>query len=410
MAGIYQNRKSNSEITKISNAWSTMMNPLRNLTQTGIQQLIENVKRGNDVRLQVAFKEIEQQMPIFGICLNKRLAGITSRKWDIVPADDSPEAKAQAEVVKKMFDKSDTRNIDGLTECLRHLGMASFRGRSVVKPFINDDNELYFKNIENWNALAYNNRLYWNPDADQGVNLRDDNTLQELTEDEVVWISEERPIDLPGLMIYLRQLIGEDRWSMAVEKFGIPPVVITAPEGTPDQALDVWYQRAIQIWNGGSGVLPPGAKVDTLTDARGQDPFSEYVNHQMEMIVLLACGEKMTTLGGSTGLGSNLADVQTQEFNNLVSYDCKRISNALTRCAVAKCVRRMFNTDEIKCRFSFVEDDNVLPEKYIELARSLKDMGVTIDIAKLKELTGLSFISDEQSDIWQPADRNLNNE
>ena len=100
-----------------------------------------------------------------------------------------------------------------------------------------------------------------------------------MTEDEVIWISEERPIDLPGLMIYLRQLIGEDRWSMAVEKFGIPPVVITAPEGTPDQALDVWYNRAIQIWNGGSGVLPPGAKVDTLSEARGQDPFSEYVNH-----------------------------------------------------------------------------------------------------------------------------------
>ena len=121
-----------------------------------------------------------------------------------------------------MFDKSDTLNIDGLTECLRHLGMASFRGRSVVKPFINDNNELYFKNIENWNALTYNNRLYWNPDADQSVDLRDNNTLQELTEDEVIWINDERPIDLPGLMIYLRQLIGEDRWSMAVEKFGIP--------------------------------------------------------------------------------------------------------------------------------------------------------------------------------------------
>ena len=56
----YFNNKTNGEIAKISNAWSTMMNPLRNLTQTGIQQLIDNVKRGNDVKLQVAFKEIEQ--------------------------------------------------------------------------------------------------------------------------------------------------------------------------------------------------------------------------------------------------------------------------------------------------------------------------------------------------------------
>ena len=400
---LYFNNKNNGEIAKISNAWSTMMNPLRNLTQTGIQQLIDNIKRGNDVKLQVAFKEIEQQMPIFGICLNKRLAGITSRKWDILPIDDSAEAKAQAETVKKMFDKSDTRNLDGLTECLRHLGMAAFRGRSVVKPFINDDNELYFKNIENWNALTYNNRLYWNPDADQGIDLRDNNTLQELTEDEVIWIYDERPIDLPGLMIYLRQLIGEDRWSMAVEKFGIPPVVITAPEGTPDQALDVWYNRAIQIWNGGSGVLPPGAKVDTLSEARGQDPFSEYVNHQMEMIVLLACGEKMTTLGGPTGLGSNLADVQTQEFNNLVNYDCKRISNAMTRCAVTKCVRKMFNTDEVKCRFSFVEDENISIKEYLEYATTLQQLGGTIDLQKLKELTKFEILADDVKDVWKPT-------
>ena len=393
-----QNNKSN----KIANAWSHMMNPLRNLTQTGIQQLIDNIKRGNDVKLQVAFKEIEAQMPIFGVCLNKRLAGITSRKWDILPIDESNEAKTQAEAVKKMFEKSDTRNIDGLTECLRHLGMAAFRGRSVVKPFINDDGELYFKNIENWNALTYNNRLYWNPDADQGINLRDDNTLQELTEDEVMWIYEERPIDLPGLMIYLRQLIGEDRWSMAVEKFGIPPVIITAPEGTPDQALDVWYERAIQIWNGGSGVLPPGAKVDALSDARGQDPFSEYVNHQMDMIVLLACGEKMTTLGGPTGLGSNLADVQSQEFNNLVNYDCKRISNAMTRCAVAKCVRKMFNTDEVKCRFSFVEDEHISIKEYLEYATTLQQLGGTIDLQKLKELTKFDILADDVKDVWKP--------
>lgn len=399
----YSINSSDEPVNKISNAWSHMLNPLRHLTQTGIQQLVENIKRGNDVKLQVAFKEIEQQTPIFGICINKRLAGITSRKWDIVPLDESAEAKAQAETVKKMFEKSDTLNLNGLTECLRHLGMVSFRGRSVTKPFINDDNELYFKNIENWNALEWNNRLYWNPDADQGVNLRDDNTLQELSEDEVIWLKEERPIDIPGLQIYLRQLVGEDNWARATEKYGVAPVVITAPDGTPDQALEVWYQRAIQIFEGGSGVLPPGAKVDTLTDARGQDPFSEYVNHQLEMIVLLACGEKMTTLGGATGLGSNLADVQTQEFNNLVNYDCKRISNALTRCAVAKCVRRMFNTDEVKCRFSFVEDEHISIKEYLEYATTLQQLGGTIDLQKLKELTKFDILTDDVKDVWKPS-------
>ena len=74
----------------------------------------------------------------------------------------------------------------------------------------------------------------------------------------------------------------------------------------------------------------------------------------------------------------------------------------MTRCAVAKCVRRMFNTDEVKCRFTFIEDDYVTPEEYLNMATTLKNMGVTVDIKKLKEITKLSFISDEQSSVWTP--------
>lgn len=87
-------------------------------------------------------------------------------------------------------------------------------------------------------------------------------------------------------------------------------MIITAPEGTPDSALPAWTMRAQQIMNGGSGVIGPGSKVDELTAARGQDPFSEFCKHQMEMIAILATGGTLNTIGGATGLGSNLAEVQ----------------------------------------------------------------------------------------------------
>ena len=296
----------------LTNAFAKAFNPLRGLTQSGINALIENVRRGNDVRLQVAFAAMEQVTPIFGICLNKRLNGITNRQWDIVPADDSAEAKAQADTVRRMFLKSDTRNLDGLTEAMRHLGIAAFRGRACVKPFFDDNGDLYFKKVQNWNTLEWNDKLYWNPDADQGISFADKlPDLQQLTDDEVCWLKDERPIDIPGLQVYLRQLVGEENWARFVEKEGVPQVVITAPDGTPDTVLDTWNARAIALFEGGSGVLPSGAQVQQLTAARGQDPFSEYCDHQMETIVLLALGEKLTTLGGSTGLGSNLAEIQS---------------------------------------------------------------------------------------------------
>lgn len=400
-------KEKKSAVQKTSNAWSTLVNPLRSLTSTGISQLLEQVKQGNDVRLQIAFYETERTMPIFGICINKRLAGVTSRHWDILPMDESPEAKIQAEKIKKVFDRSDMRNTDGLTEALRHLALASFRGRSCVKPFINDNGELYFKKIQNWNTLEWNDKLYWNPTADQGIYFLDSYgkeqiPLQELTDDEVVWIKDERPIDIPGIQIYLRQLVGEENWAKAVERYGVAQIVITAPEGTPDSALNVWNQRAISLFEGGSGVLPPGADVKAMTEARGQDPFTAYINHQQEVIVLLACGEKLTTLGGPTGLGSDLASIQSQEFNNLVSYDCKRIANSMTKCAVHKCVKHFFPNQECKVRFDFVEDDNTTPDKYLEMATVVKNLGLAIDVEKLKELTGLNFISSVEKDLWTP--------
>lgn len=60
-----------------------------------------------------------------------------------------------------MLERCDMRNTDGLTEALRHLGLAAFRGRAGVKPFFNDKNELLLKKLDNWNLLEQDGKLYW---------------------------------------------------------------------------------------------------------------------------------------------------------------------------------------------------------------------------------------------------------
>lgn len=313
----------NSKISKVVNAWQLYFNPLSRLTVTELKRIADQLKWGNDIRFQIAAYQMEKVAPLFGICIDKRQSGVLNRKWDITPLEDTEEAKAQAAAVKKVFDKSGTRNIDGLTKAIESLVLGAFRGRAVVKPFISDG-ELKFIPIENWNTLQWNRRLYWNPKASETFNFINGvpEGLQELSEDEVCWTSYDRPIDLPGLDVYLRLAVGETNWARSVEKFGIPPVILTPPEGTPDSILDQWTSRAVAIFEGGSGCLPPGTDVKTLSEARGQDPFTEYIQHQMELVVMLALGQKMTSLGEATGLGSNLADVQKGEFESLVTRDC----------------------------------------------------------------------------------------
>lgn len=390
--------------TKALNAWETCMNPLRSLTSNQIEFMLDNAKHGNDVRLQTAFYQMERTTPIFSVCIQKRISGVLARKWKITPIDDRDASISQAEEIQKIFDICDTLNEDGLTEAIRHLCMASFRGRSVVKPFIDEDGNLLLKKLQNWNILDYNGKLFWNPEVDIG-HLPSDGRLQEIPRGEVACIRDEFPIDVPGIQIYLRQLVGEQQWSRFVEKQGIPQILITAPEGTPDSQLDLWNQRAMQIYEGGSGVMPPGSKVDELTAARGQDPFSEFCKHQSEMISILATGGSLATIGGSTGLGSNLAEVQNDQFQMLVSQDCKKISNAITNVVVRKICREILRQD-VLCRFSFVEDEDTTPDEYIEMASKLASIGIPLNLTELKKLTNISFIKDgtedESADLWTP--------
>lgn len=232
----------NTPTNKVANVFNKIWNPLRMLTKPQIERMIDNYRHGDDVRLQLVFSQIETMSSIYQVCISKRTAGVINRKWDILPIVDSPEAKAQAAKVKEMFLKADARNEDGLTEALKWLVLAAFRGRSGVKPFI-EDGELILKKLNNWNLLQYNGNLYWNPSSEE-VGWFYDNEKPPLViplpKDEVCCISNSMPIDIPGLMLYLRQLVGEEQWSRFVEKQGIPQVVINTPNGTPDNALDLW--------------------------------------------------------------------------------------------------------------------------------------------------------------------------
>lgn len=379
---------------KTLRAWELCMNPLRGLTKPQIDQMLAQARFGNDARLQVAFQELERNMPIFGICIEKRLAGIVNREWRITPDDPSEESKERAGAVQKMFERCERRNVDGLTEALRHLGLAAFRGRSCVKPFFAEDGSLILKKLDNWNVLEMDGRLKWCPDDNFGAPLPD-------VTDEVCWVRCGNPVDVPGIQIYLRQLVGEEQWARFVEKSGIAQVLLTAPEGTPDSQLGPWTERAMRIFEGGSGVLPPGAQVNELTAARGQDPFSEYVRHQMEMVCLIALGGSLNTIGGSTGLGSNLAEIQDSALRSLVNQDCRKISNSVSDVVVAACARKL-GYDRPLCRFEFVEDRELGAEDYLGFAERLAKVGVKIDARKLKALTGLDFIDDGSSE-WTPS-------
>jgi hypothetical protein len=260
--------------SKVQNAFSVMFNPLRQLSKPQIERMINNANHGADSRLQLIFSQIEEQLPIYQVCIQKRAAGVLGRDWTVEAVDENDSAAIkQAKAVEDILERSDMLNEDGLTEAIKWLMLSVFRGRSAVKPFITDDGNIIFKRLNNWNVLHWNGTFYWNPSSEETPWLDQDAPLPPdmvvLPKDEICYLLSDMRIDIPGLMLYLRILVGEDNWSRFVEKYSVPPIILTAPDGTPDTALDSWNRRALQIFEGGSGTLPYGTDVKSMDSARG---------------------------------------------------------------------------------------------------------------------------------------------
>lgn len=377
------------EVKKVTDIWAQCINPLYGLTQREIESMLQTARLGNDATLQIAYELIEQTMPIFGICIDKRVSQLTDLSWHV--------EGTQAEQVEKALRDCDAKQaFDSVQNAIEHLALYSFRGRACVKPFFDADG-LRLKVLNNWNVLLKNNRLYWNPEALMAPGA----DLQEIPESEILFCTTKRPIDLPGILIYLRQNVGETKWAQFVERQGIPQVLLTAPEGTPETALGQWTYRAQQIFNGGSGVLPPGAKVDELTAARGQDPFSEFCRHQMEMVAILATGGSLNTIGGATGLGSNLAEVQNDQFMKLVRRDIRILEKTMTKLCQWTARKIGVSPDDLLFKFD-VDDDQT--KEVLETAERMKALGASVDVEKVKALIRYDVTKDGQAEAWSPPD------
>lgn len=119
-------------------------------------------------------------------------------------------SEEQAKRVEDLFRANEqNEEFDTIGSAIEHLSLYSFRGRAFVKPIF-EDGKLVLKKLNNWNVLMHNNKLWWNPSSAPAVDLK---VLAEIPKEELAFCTSERPIDLPGILIYLRQLVGETKWS-----------------------------------------------------------------------------------------------------------------------------------------------------------------------------------------------------
>ena len=285
--------------------------------------LMEDAQRGNMAELQwlyAAETGIEATDADLMVIIERTLSGIGALDWQIMTASedalgfDRVLADEQAAFLRESY--TQCANLDA---ALEHLAMARFRGFSHLQPWIKDDWTLdRLEPLNQWNMLRNGtaDEWAWNPRAD-ATGYASMPPEFRLTPDDYILLNNRRPVNRIGLIKYVRANVAEKDWDGFVEMYGLPPCFIIMPEAVPDGKENEYAEMAQQATDAGSGALPAGSDVKTLSDVRGTQPFQSRLEWLQKQLVLAGTGGILTMLS-APGAGTLAGGAHSSTWNEIV--------------------------------------------------------------------------------------------
>lgn len=377
-------------------AWIESINPLRGLSIERAQMIFDAARRGNDVRLQWIYENIEQSDPTLMICAERRASALVDLDWTVRPKAagrtrgfDEALAAEQTAFLEHAYGDAEENN---LFPAIEHLSKAFFRGHAHARPLWSPDGLTLrgFEPLNAWNLCRdlLTDRWHWNPSASETLDFA---SLPAIPPRELVTLVRPRHIDYPAMAIYLRNGLGEREWGRFLERYGIPPVIITMPDTIDPSQVDAFCARAVDLNNGASGALPSGSTVTYAQEARGVNPFKEFLEHQQQLVVLMATGGMLTSLTGATGIGQGASDAHEETWRTIVRRDAALIATALNRTVTDALLDRAFPGRPHLAQFDFETDPSPTPAEIFDLAAKAVQAGYQVTKEELEERTGYTL-------------------
>ena len=170
-------RKSASQRT--AEMWLESFNPIRHLTIQRAQMIFDAARRGNDVRLQWIYANIEQCDPTLMICSERRAGALVDLDFTVrmKPATrtaryDEGLAKEQSAFLEAVYGEAESR---GLWQAVEHLSSAFFRGHAHVAPRWSLDGLGIqgFECLDAWKVCreVSTGQWHWNPSASETLDF-----------------------------------------------------------------------------------------------------------------------------------------------------------------------------------------------------------------------------------------------
>ena len=369
-------------------SWLEKSNPLVGVSIRTAQSIFDFARQGDTQRLHWLYQEIEAKNPVLMTCIERRAAAIANYQWNVAARPDADKKlgeEQQAAVIELVS------NISNFTELLEHLDSSFFRGFALAQPVWNDDGSLDRIDLHNsWEFLKHDGRLYWNPDCNGFTRASVD-----CTDAGLIGIERVRAIDYPALAVHIRHAVAERDWGRFLERYALPkPAVTMAPNATTNQRGD-YLIAAKAVENGQVSVWPSGSSItDFAGGSRGTDPFSTFITHQEERIVLMATGGTLTSLAKSD-TGSLAGGAQMEVWKEIVGRDAGVLAQAVMLAIIRPFLEKNFWGRPVAADFELAMPRKMTPQDAANVAATLKQAGWRVRQDELEKAVGFSLEKEE---------------
>lgn len=378
------NRRANRRDSSV--AWLERTNPLKGLSISQAVNVFDCARGGDTQRLHWMFAEIERVNPILLTCVERRAAALAMKPWQVTarPSGDETLGDEEKQAVEEFLS-----GIGNFGEMVEHLDNAFFRGFSYAQPIWENGFVKEVSLLPSWQFLEKDGVLLFNP-ACNGFTA----DAEAVDDAWLIGLKRERAIDFPALSIHIREAVGERDWGRFLERYALPkPAVFMAENATQEQRGD-YLDAATKVENGEVSVWPAGTNmIDFAGGSRGTDPFSSFIRHQEELIVLLSTGGTLTSLA-QADTGSLAGGAQMDVWREIVARDARLIAQALQRDLIARFLDFHFPGKPKLVDFSFDLTTKPTPKEMAEVAAVLKSAGYTVKQEELEEATGFTLEKD----------------
>jgi hypothetical protein len=374
---------------RIRNQRMFLGNPLRSLTPESLSSQLDQFEGGDLRSAAQTWAIMERRSPVLGSVARKRYKAISRLPWSVLTVEDSPEAKAHQEVLKKFWDgirvtDAMERNRQGGVALLLAQAATCIGHRFAV-------HEIVWK-PEPGNLSATFTRIplwFFENRTGELRYLTGDFAMEGIQMDPGGWLVTCGDGLMEATSHYVMQVgLGLGDWLSYSERFGIPG---QAWKTDAKPGSEEWGQvetAAGAFSSDFACVVPKGTEIATIeggnTGTLPQPPLIEYLERR---IITLWRGADLGTM--SQGAGGVGASLQGDETEILAQDDVQALSEALQHQVERYVIQWYFGPGvEPKAYFKLTLPEGDSTERDLKVDDFLHRAGVPMSVSDVAERYG----------------------